>query len=165
MEQNELLRDLRVAKPCRMKWSEMRGNDRVRYCGRCELNVYNLANMTRDEAVELLQDSKGRVCTRFYRRADGTIMTADCPKGVRAAVVALRWPVGIAGLFLFAAFGAGLSQPNEDDPYCENPVIETVRSWPVFGAVVDSLWPQRIVMGAMVRTTVISASPSGSSSP
>jgi hypothetical protein len=62
----------------------MAGDDRVRHCTLCSLNVYNFAEMTRDEVRELLVRTEGRVCARLYRRADGTVLTRDCPTGLRA---------------------------------------------------------------------------------
>ena len=62
----------------------MAGDERVRHCTLCSLNVYNFAEMTRDEVRELLVRTEGRVCARLYRRADGTVLTRDCPTGLRA---------------------------------------------------------------------------------
>jgi hypothetical protein len=62
----------------------MAGDDRVRYCQECGLNVYNLSAMTRPEAEAFLERREGRACTRLYRRGDGTILTRDCPVGLRA---------------------------------------------------------------------------------
>jgi protocatechuate 3,4-dioxygenase beta subunit len=62
----------------------MAGDARVRHCTLCSLNVYNVAEMTRDEVRELLARTEGRVCARLYRRADGTVLTRDCPTGLRA---------------------------------------------------------------------------------
>jgi len=62
----------------------MAGDERVRHCTLCSLNVYNFAEMTRDEVRELLVQTEGRVCARLYRRADGTVITRDCPTGLRA---------------------------------------------------------------------------------
>jgi hypothetical protein len=39
--------------------------------------------MDRDEAEGLLQQMGETVCVRFYQRPDGTVMTSDCPIGVR----------------------------------------------------------------------------------
>jgi hypothetical protein len=52
-----------------------------RFCGECKLNVYNLSGMTRAEAEDLLAASEGRLCVRFYKRSDGTVLTRDCPVG------------------------------------------------------------------------------------
>jgi hypothetical protein len=57
---------------------------RVRFCGQCNLNVYNLSGMTRDEAESLIARNEGRLCVRFYKRRDGSIITQDCPVGLRA---------------------------------------------------------------------------------
>ena len=75
------LSNLKVASPCPADWDAMYGNDRVRFCGECKLNVYNLSGMTRDEAESLIINTEGRLCVRFYRRRDGSILTQDCPVG------------------------------------------------------------------------------------
>lgn len=80
-----LLDDIRVASPCPMQWSDMDGDERRRFCGSCKQNVYNFAEMTRQEIVDLLDSGSGRVCGRLYRRHDGTILTRDCPVGLAAA--------------------------------------------------------------------------------
>lgn len=78
------LNNLKIASPCPANWDAMAGNNRVRYCGECKLNVYNLSGMTRKEAETLLNNSEGRLCVRYYQRADGTVLTQDCPVGWRA---------------------------------------------------------------------------------
>jgi hypothetical protein len=75
--------DIRVAAPCHAAWDDMVGSDSVRFCASCQKNVFNLSGMQRDEAIELLRATEGRACVRFYRRADGTVLTEDCPVGVR----------------------------------------------------------------------------------
>jgi hypothetical protein len=96
-----LLNNLEVAKPCPANWDDMRGDDRVRHCSDCKLDVYNVSEMTPRQAEEFLRQASGRICLRFYRRADGTIITRDCPVGLARvrkkvvhclnALVALLW--------------------------------------------------------------------------
>ena len=74
--------EIRIAKPCNQSWAAMAGNDRVRHCGVCRKNVFNIAEMTAAEVETLIRDTNGRFCARLYRRADGGIMTKDCPKGL-----------------------------------------------------------------------------------
>jgi hypothetical protein len=62
----------------------MKGDDRVRFCELCKLNVYDFAQLTRREVDALVANSEGRLCGRLYRRADGTIITKDCPVGLQA---------------------------------------------------------------------------------
>lgn len=79
-----LLDQVRVASPCKADWNEMLGDERVRFCLSCEKNVYNLSSMTKDDAESLLRERLGNdLCVRFYQRADGTILTQDCPEGVK----------------------------------------------------------------------------------
>ena len=73
-----------IASPCTVDWETMSGNDRVRHCDQCELNVYDLSSMHRADAERLLRDSEGRLCVRLHRRHDGTVITQDCPVGLRA---------------------------------------------------------------------------------
>lgn len=78
------LNNIKIASPCPADWNAMVGDERKRYCGECKLNVYNLSGMTRREAENLLINSEGRLCVRFYQRADGTVLTRDCPVGWQA---------------------------------------------------------------------------------
>ena len=75
------LNNIRIASPCSADWNEMYGDDRKRFCGDCKLNVYNLSDMTKEEAESLVMNAEGRLCIRFYRRADGSVITEDCPVG------------------------------------------------------------------------------------
>lgn len=78
------LDDVRVAAPCSAEWDTMFGNERVRFCDQCQLNVYNLSEMSKAEAERLIGQAEGRLCIRFYRRRDGSIITRNCPVGLRA---------------------------------------------------------------------------------
>ena len=40
--------------------------------------------MTGQEAASLIREKEGKLCVRFYQRADGTVLTQDCPTGVAA---------------------------------------------------------------------------------
>src|SRR5258705_7289416 len=81
---NNPLDHVKVAAPCNVDWDGMIGNERSRFCGQCSLNVYNLSDMSRREAEQLIASSEGRLCVRFYRRFDGSILTQNCPVGFRA---------------------------------------------------------------------------------
>lgn len=75
---------IKMASPCTADWRFMLGNDLVRFCGQCNKNVYNLSAMKRTDAEDLIRRMEGPLCARYYRRSDGTILTADCPVGLRA---------------------------------------------------------------------------------
>jgi len=79
------LTKLNVASPCPANWEKMIGDERVRHCSECNLNVYNISAMTEPQAMQLIAKNQGqRVCLRLYRRADGTVITQDCPWSLRA---------------------------------------------------------------------------------
>ena len=97
------INNVRIASPCPADWGKMIGDDRVRHCAECNLNVYNFSAMTTPE-VERLLSGEGRLCARFYRRKDGTMLTQDCPRGFRAVV----WRVSkLAGAALSALMSVG----------------------------------------------------------
>ncbi len=96
---------LEVASPCPESWECMRGDGRVRFCDRCELNVYNLSEMTEAEVEALVHGTTGRLCARFYRRRDGTVLTRDCPVKVRARIMR-RWIV--VAVALLSVVGAAM---------------------------------------------------------
>ena len=89
---------IEVARPCPVSWDSMAGDERARFCAICQKHVYNLSAMKVGEAQDLLRAKDGKVCVRFYERADGTVMTEDCGFGVaRAAARARRFVVRTFG--------------------------------------------------------------------
>jgi hypothetical protein len=108
----DLLNSLRVASPCDASWEEMEGDDLVRVCPLCQKNVYNLSGMNRREAAAFVREVEGRLCVRFYRRADGTLLIDDCPVGlgaVRRAVwrrAAGRVEMALGIFFVCVCYGA-----------------------------------------------------------
>ena len=103
-----MLDDVRVAAPCDVAWSNMEGDSDVRYCGSCKKHVYNLSMMSRAEAEAVLGAAKATegVCVRLYRRADGTVITDDCPIGAHRRRFWRRTAGLAAAGILFAALGA-----------------------------------------------------------
>ena len=77
------LDNLEIAAPCHVSWDGMTGDERVRHCQSCKCNVYNISEMSKKEAEEFIAQSEGRLCVRFYKRKDGTILTDNCPVGLR----------------------------------------------------------------------------------
>jgi hypothetical protein len=108
MESLTILNNLRIASPCPASWEAMRGDDRVRFCDACEKHVYNISGLTVDAAVALVRESEGPVCVRLYRRKDGTILTADCPVGLRAAVRRRLVRLAAAAVVMFATLRSGI---------------------------------------------------------
>ena len=102
------LDDVRVAAPCSVDWDSMYGNERIRFCDQCKLNVYNLSEMTRTEAERLVSQAEGRVCIRYYQRRDGSILTKNCPVGLAAIkrrLSRVATAIGSTVLSFFAGIG------------------------------------------------------------
>jgi hypothetical protein len=105
---------IEIASPCPASWDEMTGDERVRYCKQCKLQVYNLSEMSRDEAKAFVQQHTAgqarsgahKTCVRFYRREDGTVLTRDCPVGLRALRQRLvRSAAALAGVLIALVSG------------------------------------------------------------
>jgi hypothetical protein len=95
---------VQTASPCAMAWNDMVGDDQVRHCPSCDKSVFNLSHMTREDAERLIAATDGKLCAQYYRRADGTILTADCAVG---AGQARRRTLAVAGAsLLIVAAGA-----------------------------------------------------------
>ena len=104
------LNQIRVASPCDASWDSMTGDHRSRRCDRCHLDVYNISGLSSREAVRLIQNRTGRLCIRLRRRADGTVITRDCPKGLTAYRLRVAKLAGSAFAAVIGLFSAGYSQ-------------------------------------------------------
>ncbi|MBS1953767.1 MAG: hypothetical protein JST89_06275 [Cyanobacteria bacterium SZAS-4] len=76
---NSLMRSARIKSPCSVDWESMSGDDRIKLCGKCDLEVINTLVLSDAEVRHaLLRVQNGeRVCMRFFRRADGTFITGN----------------------------------------------------------------------------------------
>ncbi|MDX2107202.1 MAG: hypothetical protein SFY67_12445 [Candidatus Melainabacteria bacterium] len=71
---------------CPVDWNSMDGNERERFCKQCSKSVFNISDLSREQANEYLQQrSNESHCVKFYLRSDGTITTDDCPRILRPA--------------------------------------------------------------------------------
>jgi hypothetical protein len=96
---------LKIASPCPASWADMHGDARVRFCEQCKLRVYNISEMTHEDAERLLLEREGRLCVRYYQRADGTVLTRDCPVGMERLRKATARLLRRSGAVLAMAFG------------------------------------------------------------
>ncbi len=101
--ERDYLDRIQIASPCKANWDEMSGDEQARFCNLCSLNVYNISAMNADDAETFLKErieAGGRVCVTMYRRTDGTILTEDCPVGLRKLRDATRRVRSVAAAFL-----------------------------------------------------------------
>ncbi|MDX6611656.1 MAG: uncharacterized protein QOD75_842 [Blastocatellia bacterium] len=74
------LNTIKIESPCQADWDSMTGNSQVRFCEHCALQVANISAMTRQEAMRLVNRSRGRLCLRFVSAPDGTPLTRSVPE-------------------------------------------------------------------------------------
>lgn len=145
---------LNIASPCSESWEKMKGDDRVRHCARCKLNVYNLHEMTMSEVEQLLRQPNGRLCARIYQRKDGTVLTADCPVGLRKVRMRMASGVLAATAFLAAVFATVIqvgSTGGISGFWARHGRFkEEAQQWPVVGSTTDTLRGYEIRGGALV---------------
>lgn len=84
---SSFVHNIQIATPCKADWNTMSGDEQKRFCGMCNKNVYNIAEMALADVEKLIIESEGKVCVRFYRRKDGTVITQDCPVGIRQKLI------------------------------------------------------------------------------
>ena len=127
----ETLRKLRIASPCHVGWDRMKGDERVRFCDSCKLTVYNFSELTSREINELIVKSEGRICARMYRREDGTVLTRDCPVGVRALRIKISRVAATAFATILSACSFVFAQNPKTDKSCQEiPAITLERKKP-----------------------------------
>ena len=154
-ESHELsLEQMSVRVPCTVAWESMTGSERVRHCAQCQQEVYNISAMGREDAEEFLRangmnggdgQDQGRLCVRFYRRPDGTVITRDCFALRRALRTGTMWMFGIlAGLLLITLGIFGWTRNSDGSAgniwprICEHEPFRTLfgtRSSTVMGSV------------------------------
>lgn len=99
-----LLFRVKVSSPCKARWENMVGDQQVRFCTDCGENVYNLSELSDDQAEALLREKQEKLCAFFYRRSDGTILTKDCPSRARDAVHRRRSAIAVGVVAAGAAY-------------------------------------------------------------
>ena len=104
-------------------------------------NVAGPLTTTKRPSVE---EKEGKLCVRFFRRADGTVMTQDCPVGLRAVRLKLARMAG-AALALVAVLAAGLGLRRRPAPVPEQPQMMGEAVSPSIKGRVN---PMTAVMGA-----------------
>lgn len=103
-----------VASPCHISWDSMTGDDRARFCGGCDRHVYNIVGLTRGEIESLVESTEGRLCVRMYQRPDATVLTEDCPVGLRLIRKRVATFAGAALSALLGLVSVGYGQDSRD---------------------------------------------------
>ena len=105
----------------------MPGDDRVRFCNRCSLNVYNLAVMSPEETEALVRNRTGRLCGRLYLRGNRKATLRDCAGGRRLKLV--RRAAALAVVLVLGAVSWMLRKVDEPDRSIHPPLIRKALNW------------------------------------
>jgi hypothetical protein len=157
------LDDLRVATPCHADWDQM-------------------TPVSASDGSRALERHEGQCCVRFYQRADGTVLTEDCPVGVRAALKRAErralgtMAAGIGAAAALVAFFVGNNPLTRRLQVIEQRVEAVILPSPMMGAPppststtmgemapVPEQEPQREVMGkpAVMGAVALPQAPEG----
>jgi hypothetical protein len=121
------IKDIIIKRPCAMKWTEMVGDERIRFCGQCNKNVHNLSDMTDREVNTLLESDIGRLCVTARQKPDGSIATDNCPVALRPARNRIRSYAVSALVTLYSvtssASGQGLVSAPVDPRYGQSNLV------------------------------------------
>ena len=146
---------IRVASPCAVPWDSMKGNESLRHCDLCSLNVYNISELTVAETEQLIAVREGRICIRLYRRADGTVITKDCPVGLRKVRQRMTRIASAAFASILGLVTLGYGQKDNDSASIKDRTVEVesliVGESIVKGTIVDPT-------GAVIPNIVVTLS-------
>lgn len=128
---------MEIENSCSMDWSVMAGDEKNRYCNKCQFNVYNFSEMSQEEIDNLL-NSGNRVCARLYVRPDGTYMTKSCSaKRKRNRVLMFLSFAALLPIIILSFLSFNSSRG-----------VTKMRRVPVIGSIVNYVFPEEtIVMG------------------
>ncbi len=146
------LNKISLAYPCPVRWEDMRGGERVRNCDSCSLQVFNTAELTEREVVDLISSrSDSRLCIRLHKRSDGTLITKNCPIGFRASVRRAAKFAGASISVLLGLFSIGISQNKTFEPSAKTTISNRTNTNKIVieGVVTDS--NQAVIPAASIK--------------
>ncbi len=146
---------INIPAPCDADWDSMIGNDRVRFCEHCKLDVTNLSALTRPEAMRLVERSEGRLCVRFVTRPGGRLLTKQLPGKVhqiarrasRIAAGAFSATLSLSSAAVQAQSATGFESPRQT-PVATAVALPVAHDAALAGTVTDP--NGAVVMGASV---------------
>jgi hypothetical protein len=169
MAPKNFLKNLTIPSPCAADWNSMVGNDQVRFCEHCSLDVHNLSLLTRHQAERLAARSRGRLCVRYHHDSSNHPLTL--PVGQKLHRIGRRVSRIAAGAFTAtlsvttaaAQNSAGSQSGNWNPPNATQPDSRWTLGSSIVGTITDqngavisgatvSLWNQELNVALYVAT-------------
>jgi hypothetical protein len=96
-----------------MKWDEMRGDERERFCAKCNRTVVNLSVLTEAQRVALLASAQpGQLCAAYRRRLSRATNSPAAPLRRTTVRTVLRLGAAAAYVATVAAVANNATQPD-----------------------------------------------------
>lgn len=155
-EIKRLLNSFEVPTPCSQNWDDMTGDDKIRLCSKCNLNVHNVSAMTDVEAAIVLKRRQTeRVCVYAYQREDGSVITDNCPMRLRelrtkvktaaaAAIITLCYAAILSAQTSGGIVDAAIYRVNDVQQYTNysyDTARNTARVFTLIASFIVFFWP------------------------
>jgi hypothetical protein len=93
----KFLRQIRVEKPCREDWTGMTGDEKSRFCDKCQHSVNDLTAMTPEEAAARVIETQGRMCVRYLPDETGAPIYKGTPAWQKLVAAGIISVAGLSG--------------------------------------------------------------------
>jgi hypothetical protein len=138
MKNLKFVENIEIKNPCSEHWDEMVGNEQIRFCSHCAKDVNNISEMTRKQAMRLVQKYNGRLCVRYYTdpKTNRPIFLDTLHKITRSSPRVAAGVMATSFAFATAAYSQGEPQT---DPQPGTQIVLRTESEPasVSGYVTD----------------------------
>lgn len=61
------MKHISIKSPCHKKWNDLKGDDCQRFCSSCSKDIIDLTQKSNTDIVELVMNTKGRLCGRIRK--------------------------------------------------------------------------------------------------
>ncbi|HKO98407.1 MAG TPA: ankyrin repeat domain-containing protein [Pyrinomonadaceae bacterium] len=154
MSPKKFLDSVTIPSPCNADWNSMIGNDQVRFCDHCSLDVHNLSLMTRNQAQKLVARSNGRLCVRYHSDSSGRPQTLPLSQKlhhINRRVSRIAAGAFTATLSLTNAMAQGSASPTSGDANSAQITRESNR-WSAGATISGTIADQHgaVIQGATI---------------
>lgn len=96
---------LNIQNPCDEKWNEMQPHDRGKFCMQCSKEVIDFTKLNNTEIVQVIEESKGRICGRI------SLSQLDRPIKIQSKKNRSKLYKALTAIFLIGSTGSVFATP------------------------------------------------------
>lgn len=101
MSNNEMI--VKISNPCQEKWNAMQPHNRGKFCMQCSKEIIDFTKLDNTEIVQILEESKGRICGRM------SISQLNNPIEIHSKKNKSKLYKALAAIFLIGSTGSLLA--------------------------------------------------------